>query len=238
MDSTPASEGRFGFHTRVPRGPIAAITPFNFPLNLVAHKWSPALAVGAPMVLKPSEQCPVTGLLLVRWMLEAGIPSDWISAMHMEASVAEAMVRDPSDAGLVVYREWSGGMVLRSIAGEKQVCLELGGNAPLLVDEGADLDGTLDRMMVGAWAHGGQVCIKTQRILVHDSLYDSFLERFTERTRLVGVGNPWDEETLVGPLIDSRSRDRVLAWIQEAVDGGARCHLGGRPPGMWWLLRF
>jgi glyceraldehyde-3-phosphate dehydrogenase (NADP+) len=225
------TEGRLALVTRVPRGPVAAISPFNFPLNLIAHKLAPAIAVGASVVLKPPPQCPLTGLELAAILDDAGLPPGALNVVHCPPEVAQRMVEDERIRVLSFTGSDAVGWKLKALAGKKQVLLELGGNAPCVVDEGVDLARVLEPILLGAWAHAGQVCIKVQRIFVHESIHDRFLEAFVERTRRLSVGDPLDPETVVGPLIEERHVVRVLAWIREAVEGGARLHCGGERSG-------
>jgi len=225
------TEGRLALATRVPRGPVAAISPFNFPLNLIAHKLAPAIAVGAPVVLKPPPQCPLTGFELAAILDEAGLPPGALNVVHCPPEVAQRMVEDDRMAVLSFTGSDSVGWKLKALAGRKQVLLELGGNAPCVVDEGVDLDSVLEPIVLGAWANAGQVCIRVQRILVHASLFEPFLELFVGRTKRLAVGDPLDPETVVGPLIEERHVARVLAWIAEAREGGARLHCGGERSG-------
>jgi acyl-CoA reductase-like NAD-dependent aldehyde dehydrogenase len=168
---------------------------------------------------------------LARLLEEAGLPPGALNVVHCRPEVAQRMVEDERMKVLSFTGSDAVGWKLKALAGKKQVLLELGGNAPCIVDEGVDLGAILDPIVVGAWAHAGQVCIKVQRILVHRSIHDRFLEAFVERTRLLSVGDPLDSETVVGPLIEERHVDRVLAWIAEAREGGARLHCGGERVG-------
>lgn len=231
IDLAPGGEGRLCLHTRVPRGPVAAISPFNFPLNLVAHKLSPAVAIGASVVLKPPPQCPLTAYRLAEVLAECGWPEDALSVLHCPPSVAERMVTDPRPKVLSFTGSDVVGWRLKSLAGKKQVLLELGGNAPCVVDETADLDACLDPIVAAAWSHGGQVCIKAQRLFVHRSRYDEFLARFVEASRAVPCGDPLDEATVVGPLIEAKHVERVLSWVAEAANAGATVHCGGDADG-------
>jgi len=231
IDQLPGTEGRLCLFERVPRGPIAAIAPFNFPINLVAHKLSPALAVGAPTVLKPAQQSPLTAHALGQWLLEAGMPRHLLSVLHMPPEVAEKLVTDERMAVLSFTGSDSLGFRLKSIAGKKAVLLELGGNAPCVIDQGVDLDAIVPRVAEGCWANAGQVCIKTQRVFVHESLFADFVERFVKHSERVVCGDPLREETTVGPLIEARHVTRVLDWVREATDGGARLLLGGHAQG-------
>jgi acyl-CoA reductase-like NAD-dependent aldehyde dehydrogenase len=200
-------------------------------LNLAAHKLSPALAVGASTVLKPAAQCPMTALRLVELMHEANLPPGAVNGLHVPPQVAQLMVEDERMRVLSFTGSAAVGWKLKSLAGQKQVCLELGGNAPVIVDDGVDIDSIMDRILMGSWAHGGQVCIKAQRIYVHEALFESFMESFVRETKALVCGDPTREDTVVGPLIDTRSRDRVMAWIQEAQAEGAHLHCGGESDG-------
>jgi len=231
IDLEARSEGRLCLTTRVPRGPVAAIAPFNFPLNLIAHKLAPAIAVGAPVVLKLPPQCPLTGLRLAQLVLEAGWPAQALSALHCAPEVAQRMVEDERMAVVSFTGSDAVGWRLKALAGRKPVLLELGGNAPCVVDAGADLEAALPAILGGAWAHAGQVCIKVQRLFVHASLFDDFLERFVQATKELPCGDPTDPATVVGPMIEPGQVERVLAWVREAVEGGARLHCGGTSDG-------
>ena len=231
IDLEARAEGRMCLVTRVPRGPVAAISPFNFPLNLIAHKLAPAIAVGASVVLKPPPQCPLTGYLLAEILADAGLPAGALNFVHCPPEVAQEMVEDDSLAVLSFTGSDAVGWKLKSLAGRKQVLLELGGNAPCVIDEGVDPEQVMAPIVGGAWAHAGQVCIKVQRVLVHASLHDRFLAGFIEATRALPCGDPARESTVVGPLIDPAQVERVLAWTAEAVAGGARLHCGGEADG-------
>jgi glyceraldehyde-3-phosphate dehydrogenase (NADP+) len=231
LDLEERAEGRLCLYTRVPRGPVAAISPFNFPLNLIAHKVAPAIAVGASVVLKPPPQCPITAHVLADIAIDAGLPGDALSVVHCAPEVAQMMVEDERMKVLSFTGSDVVGWKLKALAGKKQVLLELGGNAPCVIDEDVDLDTILGPLVTGAWANAGQVCIKVQRIFVHRARYAEFVSRFVAATRGVRCGDPMDEETVVGPLIEPRHVDRVLSWVREAVEGGATLHCGGTAEG-------
>ena len=231
LDLEPRAEGRLCLYERTPRGPVAAIAPFNFPLNLIAHKLAPAIAVGTSVVLKPPPQCPLTGIMLAEILEEAGLPDGALNVVPCDPAVAQLMVEDDRMKVLSFTGSDVVGWKLKAIAGKKQVLLELGGNAPCVVDAGSDLDSVMGPIVTGSWANAGQVCIKVQRIFVHESLYEEFLTRFVAETRAIAVGDPSDPDTIVGPLIEPQHVERVLAWVQEAVDGGARLHCGGEADG-------
>lgn len=216
---------------RVPRGPVAAISPFNFPLNLIAHKLAPAIAVGASVVLKPPPQCPLTGLLLARIVDDAGLPPGALNVVHCSPETAQRMVEDDRIKVLSFTGSDAVGWKLKSLAGRKQVLLELGGNAPCVIDETVVADDVVDEVVAGAFAHAGQVCIKVQRVLVHAASFERFLERFVEKSRALACGDPLDESTVVGPLIERKHVERVLAWIGEALAGGATLRCGGKADG-------
>jgi acyl-CoA reductase-like NAD-dependent aldehyde dehydrogenase len=230
-DIQPGGEGRLALYRRVPRGVVAAIAPFNFPLNLVAHKLSPAIAAGCSVVLKPPPQAPLTSHVLGTIAAESGLPGGCLNIVHCDPDVAQRMVEDERIAVLSFTGSDTVGWKLRDVARKKSVLLELGGNAPCVIDEGTDIDRIMDRLMVGAWAYGGQVCIKAQRFIVHEALYDRFVDAFVQATRGVQSGDPLDEDTLVGPLIEERHVERVLSWVREAEQAGARVHCGAHAEG-------
>jgi len=231
LDQLPGQEGKLCLFERVPRGPIAAISPFNFPINLVAHKLSPAFAVGAPTVLKPAQQSPLTAHALGQLLIERGLPPSLLSVLHMPPEVAEKLVTDERIAVLSFTGSDSLGFRLKSIAGKKQVLLELGGNAPCVIDAGVNLDAVVPKVADACWANAGQVCIKVQRIFVHRTLFADFAERFVKFSEQVRCGDPLHEDTVVGPLIESKHVKRVLDWVREATDGGAKLLLGGDADG-------
>ena len=231
IDQLPGTEGRLCLFERVPRGPVAAISPFNFPINLVAHKLSPALAVGVQTVLKPAQQSPLTAHALGEWLLEQGMPGHLLSVLHMPPDVAEKLVTDERMAVLSFTGSDSLGFRLKAIAGKKSVLLELGGNAPCVIDEGVNLDAVVPRIAEACWANAGQVCIKAQRVFVHHSLFADFMDKFKAFSEQVACGDPMREDTVVGPLIEARHVTRVLDWVKEAQSGGARLVLGGHAEG-------
>jgi len=230
-DQLPGAEGRLTLFRRVPRGPVAGISPFNFPLNLVAHKLAPALAVGAPLVLKPAPQAPLTAHRLAELATAAGAPPHAFDVLHLRPEVAERLATDPRLPVLSFTGSDAVGWHLQSVAKRKHVLLELGGNAPCLIDETVDLEALLPRVVDASFANAGQVCIKAQRLFVVRQRFDEFLERFVALTRALPVGDPTDERTVVGPLIEPRHVTRVLEWVAEATRGGAQLLSGGRADG-------
>ena len=231
MDMTPAGEGYFAVSRRVPIGPISAISPFNFPLNLVAHKVAPCLAVGSAMILKPPPQAPLTALRLGEIILAAlqavKVCEGLVNVVPCPVEIAELLVTDERIRMLSFTGSAKVGWYLKSRAGKKRVLLELGGNASAIVHDDADLKWAAERLAVGAFAYSGQVCISVQRIYVHEMIYERFLGRFLEAVKDLKVGDPMDPETVMGPLIDAPAADRVKEWIEEARAQGARIILGG-----------
>jgi len=230
-DQLPGAEGRLTLFRRVARGPVAGISPFNFPLNLVAHKLAPALAVGCPLVLKPAPQAPLTAHRLAELATAAGAPPHAFDVLHLLPEIAERMATDPRLPVLSFTGSDSVGWHLQRAAHKKHVLLELGGNAPCLIDETVDLEALLPRVVDASFANAGQVCIKAQRLFVVKARFAEFLERFVALTRALPKGDPLDERTVVGPLIEARHVARVLAWVEEATRGGAQLLTGGSAEG-------
>jgi glyceraldehyde-3-phosphate dehydrogenase (NADP+) len=216
---------------RFPIGPVLGITPFNFPLNLVAHKVAPSLACGNPIVLKPAPQTPLTALMLGEVVLDAGLPPGAFSVVPCENAVAEQMVTDPRYKLLSFTGSAAVGWMLKAKAGKKRVVLELGGNAGVIVESDADLDVAVQRCATGGFTYAGQTCISVQRIFVHDAVYDRFVKGLLERVAMLKAGDPSAEDTVVGPLIDEAAARRVEEWVTEAVAQGARLLAGGKRSG-------
>lgn len=236
MDALPSGEGYFGFWLRRPVGVVAAIAPFNFPLNLVAHKVAPALAAGNSIVLKPASTTPLTAVLLCRILQEAGLPAGAINlVVGSGGTVGEWLVSDPR-VGKVTFTgsPGVGEQILRS-AGIKKVTLELGNTAPVIVAADADLPQVARRCAVGAFYNSGQVCISVQRIYSDRSIHDSFTQLFLDASGSMVVGDPLDERVDVGPMIDEREAARIEGWVREAQKGGASILTGGRREGaVYW----
>jgi glyceraldehyde-3-phosphate dehydrogenase (NADP+) len=232
LDVDARTVGYTGVVHRFPVGPISAITPFNFPLNLLAHKVAPAIAVGSALVVKPPPQCPQLAFRLGRILAECGLPAGAYNVLHLPIPVAEGLATDPRFAMLTFTGSPTVGWHLKNVAGKKKVCLELGGNAAAVVHEDAgDLDWVAQRLALGAFAYAGQVCIKVQRLLVHQPIFDRFVEKFVAAAALLPCGDPLDPKTVVGPMIDGAAADRVQAWTEEAVQAGARVLLPSRRTG-------
>ena len=231
LDWTPGMDSHVGILRRVPIGPVLGITPFNFPLNLVAHKVAPALAAGNPIVIKPAPQTPMTALLLAEVALEAGVPPGGLNVLPCDNQVAERLVVDPRFKLLSFTGSAAVGWMLKAKCGKKKVVLELGGNAGVIVEQDADLDFAAQRCASGGFGYAGQTCISVQRIFVHHSVVDLFTTKFLLQVARLKSGDPNDETTVVGPLIDQHAAHRVEEWIGEAVAQGARMLLGGKRMG-------
>ncbi len=234
LDLNPASRGRTGIIKRFPIGPVAAISPFNFPLNLAAHKLSPAIASGNPIVLKPPSKDPLTMLTVAEIVAEAGLPEGAVSILPMTRELGDRMVADDRFKLLTFTGSPSVGWSMKERAGRKRVVLELGGNAGVIVDRSADLDWTIKRVLVGAFSYAGQVCISVQRMFVHESIWDDFMARLVEGAKNLKVGDPLDPATDVGPMVDAKAADRTQAWVDEARSLGGKVLLGGTAYGTFF----
>jgi glyceraldehyde-3-phosphate dehydrogenase (NADP+) len=222
LDVDSRTVGYTGLVHRFPVGPISAISPFNFPLNLLAHKVAPAIAVGTTLVIKPPPQCPQLAFRLARLLTECGLPPGAVNVLHLPIPVAETLATDPRFAMLTFTGSPTVGWHLKQVAGRKKVCLELGGNAAAVVHEDAgDLDWVAQRLALGAFAYAGQVCIKVQRILVHQPIYQAFVDKLVKASAALVVGDPLDKATVVGPVIDKANADRVESWTRDAIAAGA-----------------
>ncbi len=228
MDISARAAGYRGQWKRVPIGPVSFITPFNFPLNLVAHKVAPALACGCPFVLKPASATPVGALILGEILAECELPPGAFSILPTQRHAADLFATDPRLKLLSFTGSPAVGWELKAKAGKKQTVLELGGNAAVIVDADADLDDVVQRIVVGAFYQSGQSCISVQRILAHRSLYDALRERLVAACSKLVVGDPKQEDTFVGPIISAQEAARLQAWIEEAREAGARVLCGGR----------
>ena len=228
MDAAATGAGKMGILMRVPYGVVGAISPFNFPLNLVAHKLGPALAAGNAVVLKPAGQTPISALKLTEVLADAGVPSGWLNVVCGSGSeVGGAIVEHELVRAISFTGSAQVGWDIRARAARKKVNLELGSNAPLIVCDDGDWQTAADKAQLHAFSHAGQSCISIQRILVHEAIADDFTQRFVANAENLTVGDPLDTETDVGPLISTGDRDRVREWIDEAVDSGAELLTGG-----------
>jgi acyl-CoA reductase-like NAD-dependent aldehyde dehydrogenase len=232
MDASAFGEKRIGFYLRVPLGVVSAITPFNFPINLVAHKVGPALASGNTVVLKPAEETPLTAVRMAECFHDAGLPDGVLELVHGDGpTTGEALVRHPVPAKVSFTGSPPVGEHILSVAGLKRVTLELGNNSGAIVEPDANLDLAVPRTVMSAFANSGQVCLSLQRLYVHESIAAQFLDRFVAATRVLKVGNPLDRDCDVGPMISDEAADRADQWIKEAVDQGARLAIGGKRDG-------
>lgn len=231
LDRTAPNAGRLGFTKRVPVGPCSFITPFNFPLNLAAHKMAPALAAGCPFILKPSEKTPLSALVLGETLAQAGLPEGAFSILPCDLQHVGPLIEDERIQLLSFTGSAQVGWPLKARAGKKKVLLELGGNAGCIVDESAHLDDAVERIAFGAFYQSGQSCISVQRIYLHDRIYDAAKAKLIEAARDLPAGSPHDEETFIGPLITTEAADRVQAWIDQARQNGGTLLCGGNRSG-------
>jgi acyl-CoA reductase-like NAD-dependent aldehyde dehydrogenase len=228
LDASSAGVGKLGFVLRVPIGVVGAITPFNFPLNLVCHKLGPAIAAGCPVVLKPASATPLSALALADLLLDdCGLPEGWLNVVTCSGEVANHLVEHPDVQMITFTGSGAVGWAIRAKAPRKKVSLELGNNAPVVIDADADWPAAVDKIKVAGFAHAGQSCISTQRVYVHRSIADEFTAALVAAVGDLVSGDPADEATDVSALIDPSEADRVSAWIREAVDGGATVECGG-----------
>lgn len=232
IDAAAAGEGRMGIVRRFPRGPILGISPFNFPLNLVSHKVAPAMAVGNPVMLKPSSSTPLTALKLGEIAADVpGLPEGFLQVLPVRGGGIEPVVADDRVTLITFTGSAEIGWALKARARRKHVALELGGDAAVIVEPDADLDDAAKRTAIGAFAYAGQVCISVQRILVHASVHAAFTKRLLAAISELGCGDPADEATVCGPVIDAYNADRVAEWIAEAEAKGAQRLCGGERTG-------
>ena len=232
VDALGASgAGRTAWTERIPRGIIFGITPFNFPLNLVSHKAAPALASRNAIIIKPSPRTPLTALLLGEVFLDCGLPQSALQIVPVELDTIDLVLKDERVGMISFTGSAEVGWRLRARAPHKTVALELGGNAPVIVDETADIDYAVERSIVAAFSHAGQVCISAQRIIVHEQVADQFTTQFVERARNLPTGDPLNEATQLSVMIDEAAAQRVESWIDEAVCAGARLLCGGKRRG-------
>ena len=231
MDTTPRAHGYTGMYKRVPVGPCSFISPFNFPLNLAAHKIAPALAVGCPFVLKPASLTPVGALLIGEVLAETDLPLGAFSILPCQRDAADRFTTDDRFKLLSFTGSPSVGWDLKARAGKKKVVLELGGNAACIIDADADVEDALERIIFGAFYQSGQSCIKVQRLIVHETIYPQLRQCLVERIKALQVGDPKREETFVGPMISVKEAERLEGWIREARAMGAKLLTGGERHG-------
>ena len=231
LDISPRARGYSGQWKRVPIGPCSFISPFNFPLNLAAHKVAPALAVGCPFVLKPASLTPIGALVIGEVLAETDLPRGAFSILPCSREGANRFTEDDRLKLLSFTGSPGVGWALKARAGKKPVVLELGGNAAVIVDEDADLEDAIERIVFGAFYQSGQSCIGVQRIIVHESLYERFRDQLVEKTKALKMGDPKDEATFIGPMISTKEATRLHGWIESAVSAGANLLCGGKREG-------
>src|SRR5690606_19386775 len=233
LEISPRAKGYRGFTKRVPIGPCSFISPFNFPLNLAAHKVAPGIAAGCPFVLKPASRTPIGALIIGEVLAETDLPKGAFSILPAHRDGADLFTTDDRLKLLSFTGSPAVGWDLRARAGKKKVVLELGGNAACIIDadQRERLDAVIERVIFGAFYQSGQSCIGVQRILVHEDIYDDFRERFVAATRKLVAGDPKDENTFIGPMIDEKEARRLDEWIQESVKAGASLLCGGKRTG-------
>lgn len=228
LDRNAASEKRWGITRRSPIGTVLAITPFNFPLNLVAHKLAPAIAAGNPAILKPASKTPITALMLGDIIMDSGLPEGGLSVLPCTGNVAEKILEDERIKMLSFTGSATVGWRLKSMANRKKVTLELGGNAGVIIDEDCDLDYSVAQCVTGAFVYSGQTCISVQRIYIHEKICERFKSLFLEKVKTLKMGDPLDDAVFIGPMIDDENLKRVEMWVNEAVEKGATILAGGK----------
>ena len=231
LDISPRAKGYQGIWKRVPIGPCSFISPFNFPLNLAAHKIAPAIAVGCPFVMKPASRTPLGAIIMGEVLAETDLPEGAFSILPAHREGADLFTEDARLKLLSFTGSPGVGWDLKARAGKKKVVLELGGNAAVIVDHDADLDDALERVIFGAFYQSGQSCIGVQRIIIHESVYDRFRDMLVAKTKTLVAGDPHDRNTFIGPMISEGEARRLDGWIQEAVAGGATLLCGGKREG-------
>ena len=231
LEISARAKGYRGMVKRVPIGPCSFISPFNFPLNLAAHKVAPAIAAGCPFVLKPASRTPIGAIIIGEVLAETDLPKGAFSILPCHREGADLFTTDERFKLLSFTGSPDVGWDLKARAGKKPVILELGGNAAVIVDEDADLNDAVERIVFGAFYQSGQSCIGVQRILIHDAIYDELKARLVEKTAALKMGDPKDEDTFIGPVISEGEAKRLENWINEAVDAGATLLVGGKRNG-------
>ncbi len=231
LDIMAGSEGRFGIVRRFPVGVVLGITPFNFPLNLVAHKVAPSMACGNPIIIKPASKTPLSAIILGEIITEAGWPDGGVNVVPCPATDAEKVIGDDRIKKITFTGSAVVGWALKAKAATKKITLELGGNAGVIIHEDADLDFAAKRCTVGAFSYAGQICISIQRIYAHRNIFDKFRDAYLENCRKLRSGDPLEETTDIGPMIEEAAAVRTEDWIKEAIGEGAKVLLGGKRKG-------
>lgn len=231
IDTIETGKGKTGFTKRIPRGVIYGITPFNFPLNLVGHKVAPALASGNSIIIKPSQKTPLAALLLGEVFLESGLPESALQIVPMDTKYIEAVYTDERVKMISFTGSAAVGWSIKAKANKKMVTLELGGNAPVIVDDSADLNFSIDRITMGAFAYAGQVCISIQRVLLHEKIAEEFTGKFVAKAKNLKKGNPLDEATELSVMIEEKAAEKAQSRITEARENGAEILCGNNRDG-------
>jgi acyl-CoA reductase-like NAD-dependent aldehyde dehydrogenase len=234
LDLMASSKGRVGITRRFPIGPVAGISPFNFPLNLAAHKLAPAIAAGCSIVLKPPSKDPLTMLTVAEIVDGVGLPAGAVSVLPMTRELGDRMVADDRFKLLTFTGSPSVGWRMKERAGKKKVVLELGGNAGVIVDKSADLDWAVKRTLVGAFSYAGQVCISVQRMFLHEDIREAFLEKYIAGVKTLKLGDPLQPDTDVGPMVDDAAAARTQRWVDEAIQLGGKAVVGGKAKGSFF----
>ena len=228
MDGAPGGQGRLAFTVREPLGVIAAITPFNFPMNLVAHKVGPAIAAGNTVVLKPASQTPLSAYKIAEYFHRAGLPAGALNVITGSGSkIGDVLMKDDRIKMITFTGSPEVGRYIRENSGLKRVTLELGSNSALIVDDGVPINQVIPRIVTGAFAYQGQVCISIQRIFVHENIFESFVDQFVSETQKLKAGNPLEEDTDISAMITRGDVQRTQEWVEEAVSNGAQLKVGG-----------
>lgn len=231
VDVQPNGRGKTAYSRREPRGVIYGITPFNFPINLVAHKVAPALAAGNSIIIKPSQRTPLTSLLLGEVFLDSGLPAAALQVVPMDVKYMDAVLNDERIAMISFTGSAAVGWDLKQKAGKKAIALELGGNAPVIVDRTADVQNSVGKTLTGAFAYSGQICISVQRVYIQDTLFDEWTEKFISGAQNFTKGDPLNEQTQLSVMINEDAAKKAEGWIKEAVDNGAEVLCGGTRDG-------
>ncbi|NMC42722.1 MAG: aldehyde dehydrogenase family protein [candidate division Zixibacteria bacterium] len=231
LDWTAGSEERVGLVRRFPVGVVAGISPFNYPLNLVAHKVAPAIACGCPIIIKPASKTPIIALQLAELIDATELPKGALSVLPGSGTDSRPLIDDDRIKLITFTGSPEVGWWIKANSGRKKTVLELGGNAGVAVADDADLDWAVSRIVTGAFGHAGQSCISVQRIFVHEKIYDAFVTRIRAAMKKMTMGDPLDEATDLGPMVDTESIDRTMQWIEEAIEAGAKIISGGKRNG-------
>ena len=231
LEISARAKGYRGMWKRVPIGPCSFISPFNFPLNLAAHKVAPALAVGCPFVLKPASRTPLGALIIGEVLAETDLPPGTFSILPCSRDGADLFTTDERLKLLSFTGSPGVGWALKAKAGKKKVVLELGGNAACIVDQDADFDDAVNRIIIGAFYQSGQSCIGVQRIIVHSKIYDKFRDALVAKTKKLIAGDPKNEDTFIGPMISEKEATRLHGWVEEAIASGGKLLCGGQRDG-------